>query len=124
MVYSEFIIYIGGFFFLYVILLLIAPSPIKPGKSTTKTVIIETMQNPEKINKEMLEEIASREIKNMNLLDDESFCEMYKGRSQDLEIQCNKLSKDNCNSKSCCFYTNTNKCVAGNKSGPTYTIKN
>jgi len=45
----------------------------------------------------------------------QAFCESHKGF--ELETACNNLTKSNCNSTSCCIWTNDNKCKAGNSSG-------
>lgn len=39
----------------------------------------------------------------------------------DTEMNCNKLTKDNCNSVNCCVYTSNEKCVSGNQHGPTFS---
>ena len=56
------------------------------------------------------------------------FCKYHKGKAHDLEKACNKLSHNNCMKTSCCVkIKKTNgkeKCVAGNKHGPTYRSKN
>ena len=49
-----------------------------------------------------------------------AFCKNHIGSSAILNDSCNKLTKNNCNSVSCCVYTSNNKCVAGSESGPTY----
>ena len=55
---------------------------------------------------------------NTNIAD--SFCINYTGNSGKLNESCNKLTKDNCNRTSCCVLLNHDKCVAGNKEGPTF----
>jgi hypothetical protein len=50
----------------------------------------------------------------------DAFCESHRGSSYLLEKSCNKLTKNNCNSTSCCVWTNNDKCVAGNSNGPTF----
>ena len=50
-------------------------------------------------------------------------CDKYASNPQLIEQTCNKLSKDNCKVPSCCGWLNDTKCVAGNKSGPTYLLK-
>ena len=57
-------------------------------------------------------------ILNTNSAD--SFCINYTGNSAKLNEYCNKLTKENCNRTSCCVLLNDDKCVAGNKDGPTY----
>jgi hypothetical protein len=49
-----------------------------------------------------------------------SFCESNETKPHELEKACNKLTKDNCNSTSCCIWLNNSKCVAGKESGPIY----
>jgi hypothetical protein len=55
-------------------------------------------------------------IINMDL--SKSFCKVNNGFN--LESECNKLIKNNCNLTSCCVFTSENKCVAGNKNGPLF----
>jgi hypothetical protein len=50
----------------------------------------------------------------------DAFCEHHRGSSNLLEKSCNSLTKNNCNSTSCCVWTSKNKCVAGNSKGPTF----
>lgn len=50
----------------------------------------------------------------------DSFCETHLGNSQELEYSCNELTKTNCLLTKCCIYNN-NKCVSGDKNGPTYS---
>ena len=50
----------------------------------------------------------------------DAFCEHHRGSSNLLEKSCNKLTKNNCNSTSCCVWTSNNKCVAGNSKGPSF----
>ena len=38
----------------------------------------------------------------------------------EIHEKCAELSKDNCNTTSCCVLLNGNKCVGGGKHGPTY----
>ena len=49
-----------------------------------------------------------------------SFCENNRGSSANLDKSCGNLTQQNCNSTSCCNWTSDNKCVAGNKNGPTF----
>jgi hypothetical protein len=41
-----------------------------------------------------------------------------------LEGECNKLSKENCSKVSCCGYLNGSKCVNGNEYGPNFKTDN
>lgn len=52
------------------------------------------------------------------------FCRHHRGKSHNLEKACNKLSKTNCMNTNCCVSINGDKCVAGDKHGPTYRTKN
>ena len=49
-----------------------------------------------------------------------SFCDYDGGNLNNLESQCNKLSKNNCLIVKCCGYLNNEKCVNGNAFGPTF----
>jgi hypothetical protein len=50
----------------------------------------------------------------------DSFCEIHRGSSGELDNSCGKLTKNNCNSTSCCVWTSENKCLAGGVQGPTF----
>ena len=50
----------------------------------------------------------------------DAFCESHRGSSGTLDKSCGKLTKNNCNSTSCCVWTSNNKCVAGGAKGPTF----
>jgi hypothetical protein len=50
----------------------------------------------------------------------EAFCKNHIGSSGSLDESCKKLTKNNCNSTSCCVFTSDNKCAAGNSNGPTF----
>jgi hypothetical protein len=85
---------------------------------------------------EGLESISSsKDLKDSEIVDkvEGNFCEIYKGKSHELEEHCNKLSDNNCKTSSCCVLlggkgisrgensqTSGTKCVAGNKHGPIY----
>ena len=47
----------------------------------------------------------------------DAFCESHRGSSGTLDKSCGKLTKNNCNSTSCCVWTSNNKCVAGGAGG-------
>lgn len=80
----------------------------KPESKLVQQVIVET-----------LDMLSSSKL---NL--SESFCESYLGNSSKLEVACNNLTEGNCGQTKCCVYTGE-KCVAGDKDGPTYkTDKN
>jgi hypothetical protein len=48
-----------------------------------------------------------------------SFCNIYGSSANKLNSKCNEFTKTNCNSTSCCVWSNS-KCVAGNIDGPIY----
>jgi hypothetical protein len=50
----------------------------------------------------------------------DAFCESQRGSGGSLEKSCAKLTKDNCNSTSCCVWTSDNKCRSGSAKGPTF----
>ena len=50
----------------------------------------------------------------------DAFCEIHRGSSGALDKSCEKLTKNNCNSTSCCVWTSDSKCVAGGAGGPTF----
>ena len=50
----------------------------------------------------------------------DAFCESQRGSSGSLDGSCGKLTKNNCNSTSCCVWTSDDKCVAGSSGGPTF----
>jgi hypothetical protein len=52
---------------------------------------------------------------NLNHISD--FC---KNSSDSLKKSCAKLTRKNCNATTCCVMLNGEKCVAGNKDGPTF----
>lgn len=51
---------------------------------------------------------------------DQTFYEQHHKTPQKLELQCNKLNKDQCVIPSHCVLRNGTDCVAGDKRGPTY----
>lgn len=50
----------------------------------------------------------------------DAFCENHKGSGGSLDNSCQKLTKNNCNTTSCCVWTSDNKCVAGKEDGPLF----
>jgi len=82
----------------------------QPPVELKKVVVIENMSTDQEQDKE----IAS--------LTDPSkgFCETYRGKSHELEGECNKLTSERCNTTDCCVFTSNSKCSAGGISGPTY----
>jgi len=53
----------------------------------------------------------------------DSFCENHRGSGGSLEESCGKLTRNNCNSTSCCVWTSDNKCASGNANGPTFNTE-
>ena len=50
----------------------------------------------------------------------DAFCENNRGSGGSLEKSCGNLTRNNCNSTSCCIWTSDNKCAAGNANGLTF----
>lgn len=81
--------------------------------------------NPEKTNKKVVQVVNIEALTpkqeepetsiNLNPISD--FCN---SSSASLKDSCGKLTKKNCNASSCCIMLNGEKCVAGNKDGPTF----
>ena len=70
--------------------------------------------------KELIKVVTIEGLENNPLTTDGgvAFCDTHKGFDQ--ESSCNKLTEYNCNSTSCCIWTNDNKCKAGNQNGPLF----
>jgi len=68
--------------------------------------------------KKLLQVVTIEGFDNTSLTTNKSdaFCESHRGNSNKLNQSCSKLNSKNCNSTSCCIWTN-NECVAGNKNG-------
>lgn len=93
-------------------------SQVNNDKTThTSTIrITEAMTNEEKLEKTHKEMVSKMK---------KGFCGVHEGNSDNLENDCNALSKETCNMTECCIFAynskNQNgKCVAGSESGPTY----
>ena len=61
---------------------------------------------------------AEKEVASMGFQPAASFCSTYNG--DELETNCNALTRQGCAKVSCCGYLNGSKCVSGSKSGPTF----
>jgi len=51
------------------------------------------------------------------------FCKSHEGKRQELQKECNKLTRDNCLATSCCVYAKMEgeeKCYSGDIHGPTF----
>ena len=82
----------------------------QPPVELKKVVIVETMTPEQSQDKEIL-----------SLTDHgKGFCETYRGKSDQLEGECNKLTSERCNTTDCCVFTSNSKCSAGGVAGPTY----
>ena len=66
-----------------------------------------------------------KELDNLKLNSSDSFCQSHLGNSAKLEQSCGQLTQDGCQQTKCCVWSrltnNTEKCMAGDKNGPTYT---
>lgn len=54
---------------------------------------------------------------------EQGFCKSHEGKRNELQISCNKLTKDNCLATSCCVYAKMDgieKCHSGDINGPTF----
>lgn len=80
-------------------------------------------------NKKLLQVVTMEAFTNKNgfnssssiLMDkSEAFCETHSGSSGDLDESCRVLTRNKCNSTSCCVWTSEDKCMAGNEDGPTF----
>ena len=90
-------------------------NPPKPESKLVQQVTVETLDN---MNGTLMQD-SEENIENLKLNPVESFCESYLGNSLELDKACSELTEGNCATTKCCVYTG-NKCVAGDKDGPTY----
>ena len=51
-----------------------------------------------------------------------SFCRVSDNNLEDINKKCKKLTKKKCTTVDCCILLNGNKCIAGNKQGPSYDV--
>ena len=102
---------------LSLILFLVIAKDVIVKKEPTKE---EKQKEKEKIEIQIREGLTNREKTNLLNSMKKGFCNTYSGKSDELDSQCQKLTENNCNLTECCVYTSVNKCVAGNKSGPTF----
>lgn len=71
--------------------------------------------------KKPLQLVTMEAFDNSILMDkSDAFCETHSGSGGELDESCEKLTQNKCNSTSCCVWTSDNKCMAGNKDGPTF----
>lgn len=64
---------------------------------------------------------AARDVAALKMSPLDSICECSdtKDNLQALNAQCSKLTEYNCKRMGCCVFTSENKCVAGDRTGPT-----
>ena len=62
----------------------------------------------------------SRDYNDIIINQSDAFCENYRGKSGVLDEKCNKLTKNNCTTTSCCVWASPGKCMAGGEDGPTF----
>ena len=90
-------------------------NPPKPELKLVQQVTVETFDNND----------ITKELDKLKLNFSESFCQSHLGNSSKLEQSCGQLTEDSCQQTKCCIWTkstnNTEKCIAGDKNGPTYT---
>ena len=100
-------------------------NPPKPESKLIQQVTVETFDKliMNNINNSDQNNIM-KEIDNLKLNPNDSFCQSYLGNSAKLEQSCGQLTQDSCQQTKCCVWANlTNnedKCMAGDKNGPTY----
>jgi hypothetical protein len=67
----------------------------------------------------------SKELDNLKLNPSDSFCQSHLENSAKLEQSCGQLIENSCQQTKCCIWAqsknNKEKCMAGDKNGPTYT---
>ena len=68
---------------------------------------------------EVIEKLTSIDLASLTDAS-KGFCEVYRGKSHELEGVCNNMSQNTCSSMDCCVWANNSKCVAGGKDGPMY----
>lgn len=67
-----------------------------------------------------IEGLAQKPDSSIVINANDAFCESHRGSSGSLDGSCGKLTKNNCNTTSCCVWTSDDKCVAGDAGGPTF----
>ena len=83
---------------------------------------VTTQSEPKKLLQVVtIEGLAQKQVSSIVINSHDAFCESQRGSSGSLDGSCGKLTKNNCNTTSCCIWTSDNKCVAGGVGGPTFT---
>lgn len=64
---------------------------------------------------------AARDVASLKMSPLDSICECSETKDNlaALNVQCSQLTEYNCKRMGCCVFTSENKCVAGNRTGPT-----
>ncbi len=64
---------------------------------------------------------AAQDVASLKMFPIDSICECEETKNDlaALNAQCSKLTEYNCKRIGCCVFTNENKCVAGDRTGPT-----
>jgi len=70
--------------------------------------------------KGMVESLKTIDATSITMNKNDAFCETHRGSSGNLDNSCGKLTRNNCNSTSCCVWKSDNKCSAGTVKGPTF----
>lgn len=50
----------------------------------------------------------------------QSFCDKYQNNPHTLHKKCQQFNEQSCNAPDCCVWINSERCVGGNKFGPTF----
>jgi hypothetical protein len=126
--YVSITIIVSVIFILLIIISIIGWN-LNPPKSELKLVQQVTVETFDKLiidnNQNNNQNNIIKEIDKLNLNARDSFCQSHLGKSAKLEESCGQLIKDSCQQTKCCVWSqltnNTEKCMAGDKNGPTYT---
>ena len=94
-------------------------NPPKPESKLVQQVTLETFVNDDN------QQSIIKEFDNLKLNSSDCFCQSHLGDSAKLEQSCGQLTQDGCQQTKCCVWSkstnNTEKCMAGDENGPTYT---
>ena len=81
---------------------------------------VETFVSKDIIDKNIDKNIDADAMTSAGAITGESLCTLYSSQPMELNNKCNMLTKQNCNSTSCCGWLNGSSCVAGGANGPTF----
>lgn len=62
----------------------------------------------------------STTIEGFDKIGNQTFCDKYSSNPNNLNTECGKFGEGTCNTTKCCVWLNGEKCVAGDKNGPTF----